>query len=735
MGNYFLDNLASKTVFGLLPACSLESSDAATGKSYLYNGGQYPADGIVATRTNMGTGYGFKKNVQAERFDGVNDHINLGTNIGNLSSNKFTFCVWINPAALNSTTPLFYKGTGTSTRLQLSIDTANNLYIYINAGTNSAYISANELIANEWNHIAIMYNAGMMTGYINGQNKSVVITGAGLPSILPDLSSYNALIGASSLSYFNGYIKSILFSNNVFTASDITNLYALGPDLGGLRLTSTGELVEKSSLVFNGSNVIFGLLPYSMKNGYNPNGFNTGKIPVYQPNGGPLTATLTNMLSGYGYRSTYGDLNFDGTNDSVVMSGGVTSGKSEVSIHVVFTLASILDQTIYYESTSTAGYSRFGLYLSGGKLSLVTRDSNIGSPISVATVNNLAINTKYAATVTFSSLSNETKIYLNGVLVVTNTTPRGPIWAGAYADSVSVGIFRTTIPLNGQISTLLLFDKALTLDEVKLLHNLGSDLNNLRMKADGTLQEPAKFVSVSPLPTGWYRWSDAVLDGASSRVAQLPNRSRGIVFSQTVADQMPLINYAKKSIQFDGVNDGLLSVGLESELISADAYTIFLVATVNQARLAENTASPWNIEALLTDHASGCYFHMSVASNAKIGLHCWDSATKYLNAPIDLGDRVIYAFSHGYGKLTIKNIATGEAAVLQGVADQSVLANPLYMGRGKLTYTDCEISELVFFNTVLTDSEIVSVEKYLISRYFRRRAQNRFTNTQIRYGF
>lgn len=256
MTNYFLDNLASKTVFGIIPACSQEPADNNVGSPYVFKGGQYPTGGITVARTNMATGYGFNKTLQAEKLDGVDDQFSISSDIGDLSANKFSFSCWLNLTDTSISRILFSKRVSASVRIEIYLINTGLLYVAVCNGDSGtlAEISYTPYIGNKV-HIVIVCdlngasNEEKLQFYANGIAKNLIFSGT-LPSTLPNVSSVPAYLSKAPNAIF-GFLYQFLFCNNNCSSTEIANLYQLGPDLGGLILNADGTLEIFDNLIFN----------------------------------------------------------------------------------------------------------------------------------------------------------------------------------------------------------------------------------------------------------------------------------------------------------------------------------------------------------------------------------------------------------------------------------------------------------------------------------------------------
>jgi len=122
----------------------------------------------------------------------------------------------------------------------------------------------------------------------------------------------------------------------------------------GYKNTGTIRTIDTSDLVFmlNGP---------AMKRGHAPASQNSGTIPVAEGDAGPgtITATLTNMASGYGYRRDLAAFNFD-DNDDVVNMGDVAALNSATKLSFeVWCRTPTIDNSQYLFDKRDAGSDNF----------------------------------------------------------------------------------------------------------------------------------------------------------------------------------------------------------------------------------------------------------------------------------------------------------------------------------------------------------------------------------------
>jgi hypothetical protein len=237
-------------ICGILPGCTGQV-DTNSGTLWHYKGPNYPAGGIAPQLVNFEASYGLVK--PALKFDGVNDYINAGVDIGDVSGGKLTLYMWIKQADVSATDYFFRKIGATSSYNLTVLSTSGQLQIYFrNGGSNYAYIpNYSSIVAdNTVFLLEIKIDVSQSTDAlrlkvkINNNPITLAFSGA-TPTTFPNLTQSAEIGGRSdSASSLDGDILGCLFYNDVKTDEEDTAIYNLGPTLGGLRLLESGILVE-----------------------------------------------------------------------------------------------------------------------------------------------------------------------------------------------------------------------------------------------------------------------------------------------------------------------------------------------------------------------------------------------------------------------------------------------------------------------------------------------------------
>lgn len=156
--------------------------------------------------------FGYAPQIIVERsvyFDGTVDYIDIENNL-DLNTSAFTLSAWIKRDATTLNASILSKRNFTNTEgYDLKINLLGNLEFTLN-GTAASLTSSVAIPADEWHQVAVIYNAGTATLYIDG----VADTSAtGLPA--PVATSQKFLIAAAdgfdpnTTAYFGGNIDEV----------------------------------------------------------------------------------------------------------------------------------------------------------------------------------------------------------------------------------------------------------------------------------------------------------------------------------------------------------------------------------------------------------------------------------------------------------------------------------------------------------------------------------------------
>ena len=202
--------------FGQSPLTILNNFD---GSIYLHTNSTSACGTQNSSRT---TSYVLNKPATHLNFDGVNDNVALGNSLATAlnGSNFVTAEAWINIPNVAGTKNIVGNNSNNATQFNLRIEN-NTLTGFVGAGTYSATSTAGTIIANTWQHVALVYNDTSLKIYINGVEvgSTAVPASFSLPT-----SSQQYLIGASGSAseFFSGNIDEVRIWNIERTAAEIS---------------------------------------------------------------------------------------------------------------------------------------------------------------------------------------------------------------------------------------------------------------------------------------------------------------------------------------------------------------------------------------------------------------------------------------------------------------------------------------------------------------------------------
>lgn len=167
-------------------------------------------------------------------FDGVNDSIDMGSNVGNFTvADSFSISAWINPA-LDFQNHAIYGNTWSSPGYLLRVTDQNKIR-FILAENGSVYEGMDSgVLTPGWHHVTGVWDGANVKVYVDGVDASMTSIANGTVSTIT--TSAHTFIGQTgqigSAHYFDGMIDDVRVYGDVLSESEIAAL-AAGQCQGG----------------------------------------------------------------------------------------------------------------------------------------------------------------------------------------------------------------------------------------------------------------------------------------------------------------------------------------------------------------------------------------------------------------------------------------------------------------------------------------------------------------------
>ena len=163
------------------------------------------------------------------KFDGINQHVNLGTFTDLDGATAFTVAMWIKPKSLpvSGHQGLFARGS-TNQRVPWiwCWDGASYLYTQIETvgqGASDGNLGTTNVTQGVWTHVVFTWDGSLVKYFLNA------VVGAGTDATLDDTLSatngFNYIGYVSGFTYFNGAIDDVRIYSRALSQPEITTLY------------------------------------------------------------------------------------------------------------------------------------------------------------------------------------------------------------------------------------------------------------------------------------------------------------------------------------------------------------------------------------------------------------------------------------------------------------------------------------------------------------------------------
>jgi hypothetical protein len=324
-------------------------------------------------------------------FDGSGDYLSSTLTASAPGTGSFTYECWFYISSLESAVGIFNTRSGDSTDgFDVNVSTSNQLQITY---TGSVLGSVSGIIANQWNHLAIVRNGSTnWTVYING-NVGTTISNS------TNFTSTTMLVGAVALggSSFNGYISNFRYVTSAVYTSSFT------PTTSPLTaITGTKFLTCQSSRFTDNSTNAFAITVNGNSQPSLTNPFNVTNQPVQ-------------AWSNY----------FDGSGDNLTVADNAAFefGSGSFTVEMWFYLGASGNNALVTKNRSGTGADG-GLTIDVSTTTIrVYIDGNASTTLVSNVSTTISLNTWYHLAVVRSvSGGTNNYVFLNGVAVGTSTT-------------------------------------------------------------------------------------------------------------------------------------------------------------------------------------------------------------------------------------------------------------------------------------------------------------------------
>ena len=452
-----------------------------TGVFPVYQGNLAPHK-IVATLTNMGSGYGYAGNGRI-KFDDTNDYLSVIDTITVTDGSKETIEVWLEYHVEPGTQYILHNYTDNDNGREVKINGDETLQLGYNVGGSLQRAHGSTTLSGGLNHLVFVKDGSTLELYINGAESAY----AAQDSYTHGNQTYNnasfgAKITGVTLAYDSYFIA---VYDSAFDSARVVDHYNNGRTLGGLRGYDSGDstmtilwpLSAIRNSKWDNTDCVFAL-PFASWSRGNGADQNSGQMPSY-PDTSFQDFTFTSMGTGSGYfRDSLGCI-FDGSNDHFVTNYNpyFTDG-NKITFEVKLNYVSDGGDQIIFESIDD-GSNSWDFRIKG------TANNKIQLLFFKSAVLDYALSTDTLAdgdhTIHGVKDGAAIKLYIDGSEVsaydVQNNYELG---VASYTDNMDIG---SRVPLSSKVYWIAVYQDALSNGRISKNHSLG---NNMKLKGMST---------------------------------------------------------------------------------------------------------------------------------------------------------------------------------------------------------------------------------------------------------
>ena len=394
-------------------------------------------------------------------FDGTNDYVESGSNVGITGASAKSGCAWIYPTAVDDHAVIFDWGEASATKanqFKLFEESANTCKLRFDAnGTNATGTTV--FAVNTWYHVAFTYDGDKIRVYVNGSLEDTS------SSITCNSTDSHLIIGngqPSNSQWFTGSICNVGIWSRALSASEVQGImYKQYSDLGS---------VDKTNLVS-----WWGLdVDYDDAHGSN-DGTNSGSTltnSVYGDNAPQIPRILDVAQPKQAVQLADGSTSFDGTDDYISLGTGLGTALGD-------NYSNQLTFSCWFNSANTNsddGIFSIGAYTGSGEIDIDIEGNKIILYVDANSYRNKWVftdaNTWHHMAIIFDGGdASNNKLYLDGSVQTSDSV------AGSYSSAnldlngleSRIGQYSTGSMYEGKLANVSIHSSALTQSQVQEL--------------------------------------------------------------------------------------------------------------------------------------------------------------------------------------------------------------------------------------------------------------------------
>ncbi|MEI6749473.1 MAG: LamG domain-containing protein [Bacteroidota bacterium] len=648
---------------------------------------------------------------QGLKFDGVDDHVNAGTQTSLDITGAFTVSVWVkstkNNAALFQGVVGKANYNGDELGYFLTKRTDNKYYFQVSLGgytrNELTTYSNNAYVDNEWHHlVGVLLADGTHYLYVDGIQQTAH---SGTGTFRPATSARPLVIGTAYSDFytvvnekFGGSIDDVRIYNRALSATEVSRIYNASVSS---KINTTQTPKDILSL---------GLVGYWTFDGKDNHWTSATAGTATDLSGQGNTGTLTNMSRSLTpvVGKTGQALKLDGVNDYVDL-GNISSlnfGMSNFSIGFWIKTSTNNDGAVY--TKKTGGYSSVGAGVE------IIKDSAVGLRLSLSDGvngsafwldrNSVATNEWIYVVVVVDRVNNIAYRYKDGVRGsnVDISTITGLVNTSEFAkigtSNDAWGAF------DGSIDDVRIYDRALSATEVSRIYNssASSKMNMTQAPKDTLSSGLVGYWSFDGKDTHWTSATAGTVTDLSGQgnTATLTNMSRAVT---------PVMGKIGQALKFDGVND-YVTLG-SSKFQYQDNFTVS--AFVKFSVIPNNAGGCGARHPIIYNHDYG--YNLLIGTDGKVNWYIYNtvgSSKSVKSTSSVIGDSYVHVVGIKNGTtilLYVNGVLQGQDTLTSNAvyytASQFVIGGYGMCG-GTWFYSNGIIDDVRVYNRVLSSSEV-----------------------------